>query len=423
MRISRSQAKLLSAEFPVGNPFGGPAYGERRDIIGDLFGGGESAPAPQVQQVDPVVGQSMMKMADTGDRVAREAEARQAKYDPILTKLYEQQAKVGEDNAARSGAQWDSYKKDFLPIEQKLATTALNYDTPEKREAAAAAAAADVESQAGLGSARYGREAGRLGIGERPGSEGFKARLQSDINNLALGKAGAMNNARKNVEMTGLSLVDNAAKFGRNMTSTGIAADQLALAGAGGAGGTIFNANNMALNNGNAGLPALSAAANTGIGMANANNNATLGAFNAQTNRQMADASAGAGFGQLLGTLGGAAIQRFGFGSSKEIKEDKEPINDSMSLAAVRKLPVEKWKYKDGVEDSGEHIGPYAEDVAEEVGEHAAPGGKVIDPISMMGLSLSAIKALDKKVEKLSKSISLGSGRRKVQTRYAMGAA
>jgi len=37
-QTTRSNARVLSAEFPIGDPFGGPAYGERRDL-GTIVGG------------------------------------------------------------------------------------------------------------------------------------------------------------------------------------------------------------------------------------------------------------------------------------------------------------------------------------------------------------------------------------------------
>lgn len=45
MKLTRSQCRQLQAEHPVGNPFGGPAYGERRDIIGDILGTNQQADA------------------------------------------------------------------------------------------------------------------------------------------------------------------------------------------------------------------------------------------------------------------------------------------------------------------------------------------------------------------------------------------
>lgn len=38
MRLTRSQCCALQNEYPVGNPFSGPAYGEKRDFVGDVVG-------------------------------------------------------------------------------------------------------------------------------------------------------------------------------------------------------------------------------------------------------------------------------------------------------------------------------------------------------------------------------------------------
>ena len=70
----------------------------------------------------------------------------------------------------------------------------------------------------------------------------------------------------------------------------------------------------------------------------------------------------------------------------------------------MRRLSVESWKYKKGIADEGDHIGPYAEDVQREFGDRVAPGGKVIDMISMIGVNLAALQALDSKVAGLEKA-------------------
>jgi hypothetical protein len=45
MKLTRSQCRALQAEHPIGNPYGGPAYGEKRDIIGDILGTSDQASA------------------------------------------------------------------------------------------------------------------------------------------------------------------------------------------------------------------------------------------------------------------------------------------------------------------------------------------------------------------------------------------
>ena len=65
-----------------------------------------------------------------------------------------------------------------------------------------------------------------------------------------------------------------------------------------------------------------------------------------------------AGAGQLVGTAATMGMMM----SSKDFKEGKEPVDSEMAVEAFKKLPVESWKYKDGIADGGRGIGPYAED-------------------------------------------------------------
>ena len=81
--------------------------------------------------------------------------------------------------------------------------------------------------------------------------------------------------------------------------------------------------------------------------------------------------------------------------SSKKVKHDKKPVD---SLGAVRKMPVEQWTYNEGKGDGGTHVGPYAEDFAKATG---VGDGSAIDPITMMGVTLGAVRQLDEQVQKL----------------------
>lgn len=121
---------------------------------------------------------------------------------------------------------------------------------------------------------------------------------------------------------------------------------------------------------------------------------------------QQASAQGAAGLMQGLGTLGGAAIMM----SSKDAKENKRPIKGS-ALEAVKGLPVEAWKYKKGVADEGEHIGPYAEDFKKQTGKG---DGKTIPVQDMMGLQLKAIQELGLRIDNLEGGGKKKGGRRPV---------
>ena len=207
-----------------------------------------------------------------------------------------------------------------------------------------------------------------------------------------------MNKAR--VAGKGLSWAKrmDAAGLGRNLpsnqaTSTGLAlnAGNSAVANSA-AGGINARADAGQLNQGYGGA----VGANTSAG------NLYLGQYDAQLKgyaaKQQADAALWGGIGQAAGM----AYAK----SSKKIKTNKQPIEDAEILKEVKTLPIEKWKYKKGEGDGGEHVGPYAEDVQSRFGDKAAPGGKMIDIISMVGINLAAIKALSKQVDKIERKIS-----------------
>ena len=74
--------------------------------------------------------------------------------------------------------------------------------------------------------------------------------------------------------------------------------------------------------------------------------------------------------------------------SSKAAKESKRPVSTPDILAAMKELPVERWKYINHKED---HIGPYAEDFRDRFG---VGDGKTIDMIDAIGVLMASVKAL-----------------------------
>ncbi|MEI8197068.1 MAG: tail fiber domain-containing protein [Phycisphaerae bacterium] len=388
---------------PVGDPMG---FGRLQDFI---FGSDSPAPAaPAVQQVDPLVGQAMLKQSETGDRTSREAEARMREYDPLLKGAAQQQLDIGADNQKRSKAQWEDFNNLFRPAEKKYVDSAMGYDTPERRESEAQKAAADVDVSMGASNEQAMRDLSRAGI-MSPNADILNGTRGVSLARGAV-KAGAMNAARTRVEDTGAARVEGVAKFGRGLPSTGIAADQVALAGASGGSNTLMGANAAGIAAGNAGLAGWGAAAGTGIGIANANNSANMASYNGQVNawgqQQNANATASAGFGQLLGT-GLSVAQKAGWFSSKKLKEGMKPVNEDKILAGIRKLKVEQWRYKPMTvaaptpAKQPNHIGPYAEDVKKALGEAVAPGGEYIDSASMAGVLIVGIKKLAERMDRM----------------------
>jgi hypothetical protein len=94
--------------------------------------------------------------------------------------------------------------------------------------------------------------------------------------------------------------------------------------------------------------------------------------------------------------LAGAGLGMF---SSKKLKTKTGNVDADAVSRDVANIPVDRWQYKRGVADEGEHIGPYAEDMAKRGA--ATPDGKAIDVISALGLNLAAVKGLSQRLNKL----------------------
>lgn len=105
-----------------------------------------------------------------------------------------------------------------------------------------------------------------------------------------------------------------------------------------------------------------------------------LNNYNQKLGTQNSKMGAGAG---LAGAIGGAAIA-----SSKEFKEQKQPIDRRKILEGVTALSVERWRYKG---DKAEHIGCYAEDFNNEFGFDPKPFIYTADAV---GVCMAAIQEL-----------------------------
>lgn len=371
------------------------------------LGGGDSAPAP-----DPAIGAAAQQNAE----VAKEALAfnkqvyadnkpRQALSDKIAQQVINDQLSVSAQNQAQAKSQWDRFLTIFAPVEDQMVKDAMTIDTPAEQERAAGEAGAQVTKSYDAMQKQQARNLASMGINPNSGRA-----LAVNANTGAMqaaDSANAMTNARQLVKDKGIALRAGAANFGRNMPNTASNAYGLTL----NAGNSAVGNSAATMNNANANAAQMNSGFNTAI---SGNNSAgsilnqqygnQINAWNAQ---QAANANSSAGFGNMVGTLGASAISKgLIFGSSKKIKEAKKPVDDNETLEKVKGLPVESWKYKQGIADEGEHIGAYAEDVNAKFGDKAAPGGKAIDMISMAGITMSAVKGLAKQVDKLDSKVS-----------------
>jgi len=345
---------------------------------------------------DPAVGRAQEANAQIGlraqDLAERNFEWNQQlteQFAPVYQGLMDNALGEATKNAARGDDQWQQYKDVFQPIENKMAEEAMNYDSPEEVARREGLAAATVGRQFDNAQGQTSREMARMGVS--PTSSLGNTAMTDQANFRALATAGAVTKERNDTKLLGMSLRENAAKFGRNQTSTGLAASQSALQGGQSAAGIMGSQS------------AQGNAAGTGQGLLGT----ASGAFGSMGNlglsqmqmQQQANSSSQAGLGSLVGTglMAGAMM----YSSSKELKEDGAPVDDEEALAGLTKVPVESWKYQEGVADGGRHVGPYAEDMQATFGDEVAPGGAALDMISVSGKHHAAIRALAKKVDRL----------------------
>lgn len=298
---------------------------------------------------------------------------------------------AANDAYGRAREAYESYDQNFAPINERIATDALGYDTPERRDAAAAQMQADIGSAADAARTTLARDVQSRGGDVNSGN--FAAGLSGLALREAAAKATGGNQARQNVEDTGALRLSQAAGLGQSIANQGNAQTQLGL----GLGNSAVSNAQVPISNlaTQAGLYGQGAQIRLGA------NQQALSSFGQQKEKQSV----------LGGFLTGAGGTLGGILSDKDQKTGRKPASEKKAMAAVRKTPVERWKYRDDspAADGGrEHIGPMAQDVRLSMGERTAPGGKVIDLVTMNGITLAAAKNLDKRLAKVERKVSNG---------------
>jgi len=356
-----------------------------------------SAPAP-----DPNIGNAAMANVQISKDMLeyyreKDAESKPARDAAIALAL--DQAKVQTETSKKQNDMADetyAYTKNtFRPLEQKIAADALGYDTAERRDAEAAQAQADIGSAGDATRATLAREVASRGGDVNSGN--FTASLSNFGVREAAAKAGAGNQARKNVETVGAAKVADAAALGRGIASTNATQTQLGLQAGNSAVGNAQVPGNIT----NQQVAGMNATGSAAAGVNSSAGNLLLGQYNAVNSAGNNDASM-----STLGQLGGAAIASkslWGF-SDKNMKKDRKPVKPSLSMAGIRKTGIESWKYKKGSpgDDGGKtHTGGMAQSIRKNLGDDTAPGGKVVDMISLAGHTMNAIKDIDKRLLRL----------------------
>ena len=416
---------------------------------------GSDAPAP-----DPLVGQAALKNSEIAGRMQDLAEksydsqqALLAEYSPLLKSLIQSNVNAQTKSTELSDAQWKSYTDTWQPIESELAKQSLSWATPGRAQQEADRAASATATQVDRATADGARNLQAAGASpEKVAAMQAAAGLSG-----AKAIAGAASGAYRDTEKAGLAYLDNAARFGRNMTSTGIATAQLAgQQGQAASGGVYGLQSAMAQPAASAGglfgaaVGANSAAGQLGLAnynaqmQANQANNGFLGDLIGAGGKLlgMTTTSSGSGLGALAGLFGSSeklknmgpkvngndaeeAVEKTnGDSPAEERAEGKRGHNakeeaaerragDNPAEEAIEASPSKQWAYKPGLGDGDTRtrMGPTAESLRDATGGVVSDGTKV-DSIAMLGLHHAAIGNQSKRLKRIEQRLGLRDARK-----------
>lgn len=258
------------------------------------------------------------------------------------------------------------YNTTFKPVEDRFVRDSVGYDTPDRRAAEAGRARGAVRTQAAGARDIMARSMASMGV--NPASGRYAAGGRDMAMQETLATVGASNVAERAVETEGRSRMAQAVALGQ--------------------GSAINPATSMGM--GTAAVGGGFQTAISGVGQ----QASLLGAkYNADMQAYQADREARSQTMGGLGALAGTALSIF---SDENVKTNKRPARGA--LRAVERMPVEAWRYKEGVEDGGQHVGTYAQDFKRETG---LGDGRSIPVIDAIGVTMGAVKELSAKIDRM----------------------
>lgn len=317
-------------------------------------------------------------------------------FKPLLQQQIQQSLTAQGKSDARSDQQWDDYLKTWRPAEQRLAQMSLDMADPARYEQEAQRAGADVTTQFDRA-----RSESRRNLQMGGASQDKIATLEA-AGRLAEAKVvgGAQSQARRDTENRAMAYLDNSARFGRNMPSTGIATAQLAGQQGGQAVAGVNNLAGAAAQPANSALPFYSAAVGANNATGSLYGAAGQLGMNADIARSNAVLGGLAGAGRLAGSYGW-------FTSSEKTKHVAGDLDGAAAAEAVSRSGAKRWAYKPGHGDGNTkaRFGPMAEALAAVAPE--VSDGRTVDSISLIGLHHAAIGNQNDRLKRVERALSL----------------
>lgn len=367
------------------------------------------------------------KLAASGDEAAKlgrdqfewykaEYERTQGQRDAAAAldaKVSEAQLR-GMETATRQAEELDQRNKSvFRPLEDKIVADANNFDTEAKREELAGQAITDVNTAFDSARGQSARSLARVGVA--PGS-GRALSMENQVTTAqALAGAGAATKARRDATAEGYARRMDAVGLGKGIVGNQVTMQQIAQNGgaqavaAAGSGVNVAQSGAGLMGQGFGGAQNGLANQASIYGMANR--------FRSQADQQQSAAMTqiGQGIGWATGDAGiqAAMLKNGGIFSDEEIKSGTgKPVDTKKALEEVDATQVDDgWTYdesKGAPAGSGgtERTGPMAQEVQRTMGNKVAPGGKVIDVVSMNGKLMASMQELSKRVKKIERRVA-----------------
>lgn len=302
---------------------------------------------------EPALANSMAAQTALAERSQQFSEDTYNKY---VVPMLDQQTKLAQVQSDREGELFNinkaqleradaRYTKYGIPAEDAYYDMVKKYSAPEQQEEDASLALGDQRVAAGVADQNTKRRLASLGI-DPTSPAALAAMTDANLNNAGM-EASAQNRARITARQMGMSLTQDAANFGRGGASTVLAFGQAA----GANNGAALNGTNAAIG----GAAAGSGIVQKGYGIAQTGYGSVMNTAGDQVAAQaQANASASAGFGKLLGTVGGAAITKF---SDRRLKKNIVKVETRPDGLGVYKFAY-NWEA-----DTEVHLGFMADEV------------------------------------------------------------
>lgn len=152
------------------------------------------------------------------NNLANEASTLGQQYEQIYAKDAQRQSQFGQEEV-------DRYKNTFRPVQDKLVSDAMSWDSNDRLESEAGKAKADITANAAQQRDAQQRQMASMGV--NPNSGRFAGVERATDTLTALGAAGAQNASRDNVRAQGISMRNNAAALGQQVLGNGQQANQI----------------------------------------------------------------------------------------------------------------------------------------------------------------------------------------------------